>query len=162
MSSPDKDAPAHTQVDDFVARYLREEAEHRELAARLDPANKTVLFDALSTNGVSQVVVTFDGYGDSGQIEDIEARAGDEKIDLPDLSVTLTLARSGSTEPVAKTISLAEAIETMVYDFLERTHAGWENNDGADGEFVFDVASRTVTLDYNERYSASNNYNHEF
>jgi hypothetical protein len=50
----------------------------------------------------------------------------------------------------------------MVYDFLDRTHAGWENNDGADGEFVFDVASRTVTLDYNERYTASNNFNYEF
>lgn len=162
MSNPDKDAPAHTQVDDFVARYLREEAEYRELAARLDPANKNVLFDALSTNGISQVVVTFDGYGDSGQIEDIDARAGDDKIDLPDLSVTLTLAQSGSTEPITKAMSLAEAIESMAYDFLERTHAGWEINDGADGEFVFDVASRTVTLDYNERYSASNNYNHEF
>lgn len=34
MSNPDKDAPAHTQVDDFVARYLREEAEYRELAAQ--------------------------------------------------------------------------------------------------------------------------------
>ncbi|WEX12374.1 DUF6878 family protein [Chelativorans sp. AA-79] len=162
MSNPDKDAPAYTQVDDFVARYLREEAEYRELAARLDPANKAVLFDALSTNGVSQVVVTFDGYGDSGQIEEIEARAGDDKVDLPDLSVTLTLAQSGSTKPVSKAMSLAEAIESMAYDFLERTHAGWEINDGADGEFVFDVASRTVTLDYNERYSASNNFNYEF
>ena len=162
MSNPDKDVPAHAQTDDFVARYLREEAAYRELAARLDPANKAVLFDALSTNGVSQAVVTFDGYGDSGQIEDIDARAGDDKIDLPDLSVTLTLARSGSTEPVTKIMSLAEAIESMAYDFLERTHPGWELNNGADGEFVFDVASRTITLDYNERYTASNNFDYEF
>ena len=111
---------------------------------------------------LSTAVVTFDGYGDSGQIEDIDARAGDDKIDLPDLSVTLTLARSGSTEPVTKIMSLAEAIESMAYDFLERTHPGWEINDGADGEFVFDVASRTITLDYNERYTASNNFDYEF
>lgn len=155
------DTRSATPAPDFAAWDAKQnafDASARELLAQ----NKTVLFDVLQNAGITAVIVHFDGYGDSGQIEDIEARAGDEKIDLPDLSVTLTLARSGSTEPVAKTISLAEAIETMVYDFLERTHAGWENNDGADGEFVFDVASRTVTLDYNERYSASNNYNHEF
>lgn len=57
---------------------------------------------------------------------------------------------------------LRDAIETMAYDLLERTHSGWENNDGAYGEFTFDVVNRTVTLDYNERYTASENSTHEF
>jgi hypothetical protein len=35
------------------------------------------------------------------------------------------------------------------------THCGWENNDGAYGDFIFDVAKRTITLDFNERYTAS-------
>ena len=29
-------------------------------------------------------------------------------------------------------------------------------------EFTFDVADRTIRLDYNERYTASVNYSHEF
>ena len=36
---------------------------------------------------------------------------------------------------------------------LEQTHGGWENNDGAYGEFTFDVAERTIKLDFNERIS---------
>ncbi len=34
----------------------------------LQPGNKAALFDALAAAGVTLVVVTFDGYGDSGQI----------------------------------------------------------------------------------------------
>lgn len=57
---------------------------------------------------------------------------------------------------------LAEAIETLAYAFLESTHGGWENNGGAYGEFDFDVAAGTITLDYNERFESSENYTHEF
>ena len=54
------------------------------------------------------------------------------------------------------------AVECLAYDVLERTHGGWENNDGAYGDITFDVAERTITLDYNERYTASENYTHSF
>ena len=33
---------------------------------------------------------------------------------------------------------------------------------GGLGEFSFDVAARTITLDYNERYTATEFYSHEF
>ena len=52
--------------------------------------------------------------------------------------------------------------DLVAYDFLSETHGGWENNDGAYGEFSFDVAARTITLDYNERYTATEFYSHEF
>ena len=59
-------------------------------------------------------------------------------------------------------MSLTDAIEKLVYDFLENSHWGWEDGDGAYGEFTFDVVDRTINLDYNERYTASVNYSHEF
>lgn len=162
MSDPNNESPARPELDDFVTRYLRESEEYRGQANRLDPANKDALFGVLAANGISHVVVTFDGYGDSGQIESIEAKAGDDSIDLPKASVTLVLAEMGKPDGTPETLSLEDALEAMAYDFLERTHAGWENNDGANGEFTFDVASRTVSLSYNERYSSSENYAHEF
>ena len=55
-----------------------------------------------------------------------------------------------------------DAIETLSYAFLQETHAGWENNEGGYGDFVFDVAAGTITLDYNERIETSENYSHEF
>ena len=38
------------------------------------------MFDALAAAGITLIVVTFDGYGDSGQIENIEAKAGDAVV----------------------------------------------------------------------------------
>ena len=59
-------------------------------------------------------------------------------------------------------MSVDEAVEQLAYDFLSETHGGWENNGGAYGEFTFDVAEGTITLDYNERYTATEFYSHEF
>ena len=60
---------------DFVA-WDRQEREHTSRVDELLPANKTTLFDALAAANITIVVVTFDGYGDSGQIENIEVKAG--------------------------------------------------------------------------------------
>jgi hypothetical protein len=57
---------------------------------------------------------------------------------------------------------LASAIEILCYDHLEETHCGWENNDGAYGEFLLDVAERTVELEFHERYTATLTENHTF
>ena len=39
------------------------------------------MFDALATAGINTVIVTFDGEGDSGQIQDITA---DDSAQVPD------------------------------------------------------------------------------
>jgi hypothetical protein len=59
-------------------------------------------------------------------------------------------------------MTLQDAIETLAYDYLEETHYGWENNDGAFGTFVFDVPARNVTLEHNERFTDYNTFKHEF
>ncbi len=43
----------------------------------------------------------------------------------------------------------------------KRTMAG-ENNEGAYGEFTFNVPARSITLDYNERYEDSHYTQHNF
>jgi hypothetical protein len=50
----------------------------------------------------------------------------------------------------------------MAYDFLEQTHSGWEDGDGAFGQFTFTVADHSITLEFNERYVDSNYHQHEF
>jgi hypothetical protein len=57
---------------------------------------------------------------------------------------------------------MPEAIEQLAYDFLRETHDGWENNAGAYGDFYFDVAERTITLNYNERFEDSEYTQHVF
>ena len=45
---------------------------------------------------------------------------------------------------------------------LARVHEGWENDDGAHGEFTFTVADQSITLDYKERYTMTDRHWHEF
>ena len=126
---------------------------HRKAVAVANEHNKPVVFDILAATGITSVTVDFDGEGDSGQIESVIACVGATRVELPTTPVTLQHvswnrdALSNRTEP------LREAIETLCYDYLEQTHAGWENNDGAFGSFTFDVDNRTIELEFNGRYT---------
>ena len=122
--------------------------------------NKAIVFAALAEAGIHKVTVDYDGSGDSGQIESIEAwDARNEKIPLPSAS-KIQLASENPDHPPAEQ-NLEAAVETLAWDYLE-IHYGWENNDGAFGTFVFNVADRTVTLEHDERYTEVNTTSHEF
>jgi hypothetical protein len=150
-------------ADDTVSSdWDTKSAAQEQLHAELQPLNKTTLFQALSAAGVTLVIVSFDGYGDSGQIENVEVKAGDIVVAMPECTIEIAEAAWDQAEPNRTTISIAEVIERLVYDLLTDTHCGWENNDGAYGNFTFDVAERTITLDYNERYTASDYSQHVF
>ena len=138
---------------------------HREYARRTEHirvANKIVLFDSLAAAGIETVTVLFDGYGDSGQIERIDVGAGEGTILLPADRIEIARTTWESPEIERQTLTIQAAIETLVYDFLRQVHSGWEINDGAYGDFIFDVTEWTIKLDYNERYTSSENFSHEF
>ena len=140
-------------------------AAHAERAARIEalrPGNKDRLFDGLMAAGITHVTVTFDGAGDSGQIESIGAWSGEIAVDFPATEIEYAALTWDDPEVEMRQLSLEDVVEQLAYDFLSETHGGWENNDGAYGEFSFDVATRTITLDYNERYTATEFYSHEF
>ncbi|MEK8121630.1 DUF6878 family protein [Methylocystis sp. IM4] len=73
-------AQTETQVlDDWDAKNRA----YNELAARLDEINKTDVFQALASADITAVTLDFDGYADSGQIESVIAKNGDNLVDLP-------------------------------------------------------------------------------
>ncbi len=133
-----------------------------QLEVEIFQTNKVTLFSALERAGVTKIVITFDGYGDSGQIENVEAKAGDDDMAMPNAMIEFATTVWGQPEPERSSVTVATAVESLTYDALERTHGGWENNDGAYGAIIFDVADYSITLDYNERYTASENYTHSF
>lgn len=157
--TPNTQLPA---VSLFGAEWDQQERVYREHAKTALERNKQIVFELLVRRGITKVIVNFDGYGDSGQIENIVAYAGDTTVELPGEQIDIFEPTWGSTEIGRKSCTLYEAIEAMSYDFLEQTHSGWENNDGAYGDFTFDVAEGEIRLDYNERYTASENHTHEF
>jgi hypothetical protein len=145
-----------------TASWLAKDQEYARLCASIHPQNKAALFDALSPYSITHVVVTFDGCGDSGQIEDISAKAGDKDAALPSTNIEIARASWGSPDIVRSNHSVSDAIQELAYELLRQIHAGWENNEGAYGEFTFDVAERTITLDYNQRIETSEYTQHVF
>ncbi|WP_421950115.1 DUF6878 family protein [Pelagibacterium sp.] len=148
-----------------LADWQQRAASVAQLEAELFEQNKTALLHALQMSGVTHVIVAFDGASDSGQIESVEVRAGDDDITMPGAHVEylkIGFDASDRPEPTPVSVTLEQAIDRFAYDILERTHGGWENNDGAYGEFVFDVAKQAITLEHHDRYIAIESYNHTF
>ena len=145
-------------TDDFETRYAR----HRELCVRANELNKAILFDALTPAGITAIHVEFDGCGDSGQIDDVTAWAGGKTVDLPPGTITIHSAEWGQQDLTSNTRPIRDAVEDLCYGRLEQTHAGWENNDGAYGEFQIDVVKRTIELEFNGRFTDTWTDNHTF
>ena len=151
-----------TVSPDFAA-YETKLAGTTALHAEILPLNKAALFDALQAGGIHLVVVSFDGCGDSGQIESVTAFAPDNsEMALPAAMIELRDVVFSDLSISSDQRTIREIVEVMAYDLLRQTHDGWENSDGAFGEFTFNVAERSITLDYNERYTESTNHQHEF
>ena len=76
--------------------------------------------------GVTTVTVTYSGSGDSGGFDDFNYEGGPEAIE--DELVEIEDGKGGT-----KTESLRQVIEVTLDRLLDSEHAGWENNDGAEG-----------------------------
>lgn len=150
---------------DPAAPYAAIETQHAvrsRLADEVRPANKAAILTVLGVAGISSVLVTFDGSGDSGQIESVAAVIGDAAAELPAVDVEISSPLWDGSGVETRTMPLAEAIEQLAYDLLEDTHDRWEINQGAYGEFTFAVVEGVIRLDYNERIETSEYSGHEW
>jgi hypothetical protein len=130
-------------------------------AADIRARNRDILFAALAAAGIHRVTVDYDGSGDSGQIDTIEAsNSANENIPFPS-DTRIQFASENAHAPPAE-YNLEAAVESAAWDCLDDLYYGWENNDGAFGRFVFDVPARTVTLEHNERFTDFNTSSHQF
>lgn len=137
-----KPAPFTFDYDAWIAEDAKRRAAFAEQLVTL----KRNLFDLLEAQGVVLVTVEFDGCGDSGQIESISAFDEHGEVAVPEDKLTNA---EDDGEPVK------DVIESLAYDLLQSEHGGWENNEGAYGEFRFDVTGRTITLGCNIRISSA-------
>lgn len=151
-------APSTVNMAQIFAAHAEREA--RTLALR--PGNKDRLFDGLSAAGITHVTVTFDGAGDSGQIESIGAWSGEAAVDFPATEIEYAALTCDDTVVEMRSLSLEDVVEQLAYDFLSDAHSGWENSDGAYGEFCFDASARCIHLEFNERFTSSELYTHDF
>lgn len=143
-------------MNDFsqlAAGYLAGQAERSAIADQEIAAMKAVLLPQLAAHGIVTVEIRFDGYGDSGAIEQTTFFGADTKVmECPDVDV----GREGKD-----TVKLASLLEDFAYEALERHHGGWEINEGAFGELLIDVADASFQLDCNLRVISHDSYSTE-
>lgn len=145
-------------MDAFMAMQNARE----ERAGELLTLNKASLLSAFADAGITQVTVSFNGSGDSGQVEEIAAHTADDIADLPETEVEIFDCNYEDMEITRTTMPLAEAVDHLCSNLLEVHHGGWENNDGGYGEFIFDVPEGTFALDFNYRIQDSEYHRHDF
>nr|WP_263351048.1 DUF6878 family protein [Acidicapsa acidisoli] len=68
-----------TTREELEARWKR----YTEAMAKTNTLNRAVVFAALSADGLSHVLIGFDGEGDSGQIDGGAAFKDDQAVDFP-------------------------------------------------------------------------------
>jgi len=121
-----------------------------------------IVYDLLGGVGVESFVVTFDGGGDDGQVEqpsDFEPEESKEKaVSLLDevvkgarVSDGIRWSPSGQEQLWKENPKLDDMIVSLCYDTLEGVSSGWEINEGSHGIFRFNVKKREMRLEFNER-----------
>ena len=100
---------------------------------------------ALKAVGIVRVVVAYDGCGDSGQIENIDYFGPDE----------------ARLDPAGKARLSEHELMDLFYDLTQLRHPGWENNDGAWGNFVWDLTTDTLHHTHNALITDYDTTEHE-
>lgn len=105
---------------------------------------------ALREIGAEQIVVTYEGMGDSGGVNMAEVSGGEEPY--PDVAL---LVDPADKESLVIEMSLTSAAEDLAENAItEAGHDGYENNEGGNGIFTI-TADGEVTLDHTDSYTES-------
>ena len=127
---------SNSDPNDLYARALASIAQYERQAAlrvtKLGPQIRA----ALRLAGVTFVRADYDGVGDSGSFEGFAF----DGVGQSDLSAAIPEA-------------LRSQVEGYFYDLLEVRHGGWENNDGAYGEFIWDVERNHLAHTHHMRFT---------
>ena len=117
---------SQTNFADIMEQW-RVEREAANKAARAE------LIAQLRAIGITEVTAAYEGYGDSGNVEDITVQPNGIEI-AGDLSTKL---------------------EDFAWSFAYEHHPGFENNEGGYGTLTWDISVDSITLDHADRYVES-------
>ena len=98
-------------------------AREREAARQVE--ERAALLERLRAAGMTRIVAHYDGYGDSGDVSEITGGMDDD---------------------------LEDAVSGFAWDFAYSRHPGFENGQGGQGVFTWDIEADSITLDHGDNY----------
>ena len=109
----------------------------------------------MKTHGIESVRVEFYGGGDSGQIEHVawsKEPPADTRVDVVIEKWKYQASLEGSSKHTlvteTKSMPLAQAIEEVTYDLLDKSGVDWYNNDGGGGYLEIDLSKPEGTVEF--------------
>lgn len=130
-------------------------------------SNRTILLEALSLLGIQKVFVTYEGGGDSGDVEQVsvepaslEHHLHEHRLAVWCLRYSTALQHDFLARDIEKPIPLIDALKQFALDWLEVAYPGWEINDGARGVVVIHVTEQSCRLEHHQFYVESQLYEH--
>jgi hypothetical protein len=142
QSNPLSDGPPTSSVistsSDSLAQYERERLEN--VRRHLPEARRQ-----LQAAGIDSVQILYDGCGDSGCIE----------------SITYTDGQGSAVDVAGKLAMTDEQLMDLFYDLTQARHPGWEKNDGAFGEFEWNLKDDALKHTHNDRFTDYDTTEHE-
>lgn len=148
------DTPAINWVA-INAKWMEEERTRQQELAAAKPA----LLAALASRDIAVVTISYDGSGDDGQIQAIEAfKADNTPVALiADIPIVI-----GQGEGSSSFNTLHECLDDFAWACLNAYHQGFEDNDGGYGEITIHVAAGRVEIDHAERFTDAIHSGEEF
>lgn len=124
-------------------------------------ANRAAIFTALRDDGVLRAIVGYSGSGDSGGTEGV-------RFEMPDGGTLTEIAMAPQYRQSSQwrdgawqtTVSLEDkpledALTDFAMDAVDQHYGGWEDNDGASGEVVFDATDGTIVIEHRAYFTDS-------
>ena len=122
----------------FSETLIRWQQEHQKRTETL----KADSLKALRELGATHVSVSYSGYGDSGQIEDVVVHKDDELVTIPD--------------------DIFHRLSEAAWAIIALDHSGFENNEGGGGEITWDVTAGKIHLSHYDNYVTTEESEHEY
>ncbi|WP_420006467.1 DUF6878 family protein [Arenibacterium sp. LLYu02] len=123
-----------TQETDFYAQML--ESQRRAAEQRVE--TRATLLSELRALGVTSIEVQYEGYGDSGNVEN-------DVVNPDTISLTEDLRRR---------------VEDFGWDFAYALCPGFENNEGGYGELTWALEADKIDVSHSNRYIETNTTEH--
>ncbi|EEW56505.1 conserved hypothetical protein [Ruegeria sp. TrichCH4B] len=124
-----------TQETDFYAQML--ESQRGAVEQRVE--TRAALLTELRALGVTSIEVQYEGYGDSGNVEDVVV----------------------SPDTINLTEDLRRRVEDFGWDFAYALSPGFENNEGGYGELTWALEVDKIDVSHSNRYIETNTTEHE-
>lgn len=124
-----------TQTLDYAAQYAA--AQKKAEAARLE--TRAALLTELRALGVTLLEVQYEGYGDSGNVEDVTPTPTEIKLES----------------------EVNRRVEDFAWDFAYALNPGFENNEGGYGSLEWNLETDKITISHSNRYVESDTTEYE-